>query len=140
MTCDGEARQIELFQEQQILRALATNLIDLGKIAASCSAICQAFDVSDFFKATKKVLDHVILEDYKDERLFNNIITALDQRFTTEKRKHIADSLCQAIYVIRDSLAEKIIKQGYQRCGQWSLNFNQTMSLCSKIPDKTNER
>ena len=109
ITCDGEARQIELSQEQQILRALATNLIDLGKTAASYSAICQSFDVSDFFKATKKVLDHVILEDYKDERLFNNIITALDQRFTTEKRKRIVDSLCQAIYVIRDTLTEEII-------------------------------
>jgi len=36
-------------------------------------------------------------------------IATLDQRFTTEKRKRIVDSLCQAIYVIRDTLTEEII-------------------------------
>jgi len=38
VTCDGEARQIEIFQEQQILDLMASNLIDLGKTPASCSA------------------------------------------------------------------------------------------------------
>lgn len=55
VTCAGEAKQIEMFQEDDILKLFEETLIDLGKTPASCSAICQSSDASPFFKAAKKL-------------------------------------------------------------------------------------
>ena len=53
VTCDGEPVQIEVWQEAELLEAFKEALIDFEKTPASCSGICQASDVSNFFKASK---------------------------------------------------------------------------------------
>ena len=56
VTCDGEQKQIAVFQEEDLITLFKDALIDFGKTPASCSAICQSSDASPFFKATKKKL------------------------------------------------------------------------------------
>jgi hypothetical protein len=51
VVCDGEPSQLQVFQEGFILQLMAESLIDFGKSPASCSAITQASDDSEFFKA-----------------------------------------------------------------------------------------
>ena len=116
---------------------MASNLIDLGKTPASCSAICQSSDVSDFFKATKKALKYITAKRYKNDILFDRIMMVLEARFTNDKRKQFADSLCQIVYAIRETLTDEIIKKGYERCGQYPLDLTKAMSLCTvKISPK----
>ena len=54
VTCDGEAKQIEVFQCQDMLSLLASAKIDFGKTPASCSGACQSSDVSPLFQGCKK--------------------------------------------------------------------------------------
>ena len=56
VTCDGEAKQIEVFQETEMIDLINATLVDLGKTPASCSAVYQSSDVSPLFKAAKKRL------------------------------------------------------------------------------------
>ena len=56
VTCEGELAQIRVFQEERMLQKFSEALIDFGKTPASCSAICQSSDVSDYFLALKKTL------------------------------------------------------------------------------------
>ncbi len=77
---------------------LAAESIDLGKTPASCSAICQSSDVSNFFKASKAALKQVTTKNYKDDILYQRIIKRLGNRFSTDKTKLIADGLCQIMH------------------------------------------
>jgi hypothetical protein len=129
--CDGEAKQITVFQEQQHLQAFASTKINLGKPPASCSAVCQSSYVSDFFKATKRALKHVHTKFHMDDLLYQNIITCLDNCFTTERNKQIADGLCQIMTAIDETLTKHIVKRGYERCGQSPLDLRKAMSLCT---------
>jgi hypothetical protein len=54
VTCDGEAKQIEVFQQDDMIDLFTAQLIDSCKTPASCSAICQSSDASLFLRATKK--------------------------------------------------------------------------------------
>jgi hypothetical protein len=67
VTCDGEAQQIAVFQMVTMLALFVAALIDFGKSPASCSAIAQSSDDSNFFKATKCVLKGVM--DYGNASL-----------------------------------------------------------------------
>jgi hypothetical protein len=62
VTCDGEAKQIEVFQEPAMIQLFRDSLIDFGKTPASCSGIAQASDVSRFFSNTKRAMTREVHE------------------------------------------------------------------------------
>jgi hypothetical protein len=76
VTCDGEEAQIKVFQETAMRKLFKDVLIDFGKTPASCSAICQSSDVSDFFKGMKKLLRGVNNDNWKNAPLTKKLTTA----------------------------------------------------------------
>lgn len=58
LTCDGKPYQNEVFQEPEMIDAFKTAILDFTKSPASCSAICQSSEASNFFKASEKMLMH----------------------------------------------------------------------------------
>lgn len=84
VTCDGEAKQIEVFQEEDMIEVFKDAMIDFGKTPASCSAIAQASDVSLYFSCTKKILKERVHQDpsaYQNEILKSAIERSLqDER------------------------------------------------------------
>ena len=132
--CDGEAKQIDIFQEEESLKLLSDHLIDFAKTPASCSAICQSSDASMFFKATKKHLEGIRYRDYNDKQLEKGIKQFLDTKttFSSDLKKVTNDSLQQLIYCIKMTIKPDIIKDGYSSIGQWPLDFKAAMSKCSR--------
>ena len=134
VTCDGEAKQIEVFQEEDMLPLLSTTLIDFGKTPASCSAICQSSDVSPFFKAAKKRLAGLhegVL--YKNDYLIRKLEEIFDgtQGITNENSKKIIDGLLQIVYTVKSTLTSQVIQDGYIETGQYPLSFERAMSKCT---------
>jgi hypothetical protein len=141
VVCDGEPSQITVFQEGFILDLMAESLIDFGKSPASCSAITQASDDSDFFKASKKKLVRIRESDYihpgLDKRLKELLLgrTTIEgeNRMTSAKRSLICNSLQQVVYSIQHVLTPEIVKAGYRRIGQFPVSFVTTMSRCTRL-------
>lgn len=131
VSCDGEAKQIEIFQEPEIISALEAALIDLGKTPASSSAVCQSSDVSPFFLATKKTLLTITQKLYLDIVLQQRIIHDLGDRYTFEKRKQIADALNQVCFNLQNFGKKVFIKTGYAKCGQYPLSLSNALDLCT---------
>lgn len=141
VVCDGEPSQIQVFQEGFILQLMAESLIDFGKSPASCSAITQASDDSDFFKASKKKLVRIRESDYIHPGLNRRLTELLLGRLTMEgvnrltsgKRSLICNGLQQVVYCIQHVLTPEIVKQGYRRIGQFPVSFITTMSRCTRV-------
>jgi hypothetical protein len=135
VVCDGEPSQITVFQEDFILQLMAESLIDFGKSPASCSAITQASDDSDFFKASKKKLVCISLSNYihpgldkkLKELLLGRLTTDGEHRLTSANRALICNSLQQVVYSIQHVLTPEIVKTGYKRIGQFPVSFVTTM-------------
>jgi len=120
VTCDGEEAQIKVFQETAMLKLFKDALIDFGKTPASCSAICQSSDVSDFFKGMKKLLRGVNNDNWKNAPLTKKLtiefrsqggISALNQR-------KLVDGIVKISFCMQKILTKSIVRRGYQRCGQ----------------------
>ena len=111
-------------------------LIDFGISTASCSAIAQSSDDSNFFKATKCVLKGVMdygnasLEKKMREYLQTRLKLTGEQRFSSEKKNLMVMGLMKCVYAIKKVLTEDIIKDGYRRIGQFPVDFDQAMSRC----------
>jgi hypothetical protein len=122
VTCDGEEAQIRVFQEERMLQKFSTALIDFGKTPASCSAICQSSDVSDYFLALKKTLS--CLEG--DIWVKNHLSKKIKQIFNSRVRNGISSvnqtkiivGLQKINYCMNKVLNKKIIVDGYVRTGQ----------------------
>ena len=141
VVCDGEPSQIQVFQEHRILEIMAEALIDFGKSPASCSAITQASDDSDFFKASKKKLVRIRETDYINQGLDGRIKQIVsgrvtldgESRFTSAKKLLICNSLQQVVYSIKHVMTPEIVKTGYKRIGQYPVSFLTSMSRCSRV-------
>ena len=140
VVCDGEPSQIQVFQEEFILDLMKDSLIDFGKSPASCSAITQSSDDSDFFKASKKKLVRIRETDYVSHSLntrLNNIMShRLDpdgqQRMTGAKKSLICNALQQVVYSIKHVLTPEIVKQGYKRIGQFPVSLRTSVGKCTR--------
>ena len=138
--CDGEPSQIQVFQERFVLDAMKETLIDFGKSPASCSAITQSSDDSDFFKASKKKLVRIRETDYisagLNTRLQNILSRRVDadgqQRVTSAKKGLICNALQQVLYSIKHVLTPEIVKQGYKHIGQYPVSFRTTIGRCTR--------
>ena len=140
ITCDGEAKQIEVFQEQDIIDLLKENLIDLGKTPASCSAICQSSDVSSFFKAAKKRLRFTCSNKaHKVDLKKTDIGIFLTEEVFSQREKmpdamksKLIDGLQYIAATIQDTLKPSMIREGYESIGQYPIDFDKAMSHVSR--------
>lgn len=142
LTCDGEAKQIEIFQKQEIINIFKEKRICLGKTPASCSAICQASDASPFFKAAKKRLQYIpsdrggghTIHNYQSDtnlkRLLHSIVTD-NTSFSSEKKGLVVKSMMKVAWVVRITLNDDVVMQGYSKTGQSPLSFDAAMSASS---------
>lgn len=97
ISCDGEKKQISVFQEDPILKLFKEALIDFGKPPASCSS-----DGSPFFKASKKNLKSTVAlgEEVYGSRIIKDTVTRTLAEITTfsdQKKKLIVDALQQVV-------------------------------------------
>lgn len=54
MVIDGEATQLKMLEDIQVMETIKTNNIDIGKGPASCSGVCgNALDCGNLHKAIK---------------------------------------------------------------------------------------
>jgi hypothetical protein len=80
VTCDGEAKQIEVFQEPEMVQFFKLNLIDFGKTPASCSGISQSSDVSRYFSNTKRAMKTWVHEsNFKNAILEREILASFEK-------------------------------------------------------------
>lgn len=132
VTCDGEPGQIEVFQEPELLEAFKAALIDFGKTPASCSGICQASDVSNFFKASKKRVKTLYSDNFVDAEVEEDIMAMLtEMNFSSEKKRLVCDALQLVARAVQDTLTRSCVQHGYERCGQYPVNFDKAMA---KVP------
>ena len=141
VTCDGEASQISVFQEEQMLALFVEALIDFGKSPASCSATCQSSDASVFFKALKAKLKSVSkemaangalekrLKDFIEKKLIN---ADGSPHFSSERKTQTVGSLLIFSYTVKETLRGELIRDGYREIGQYPLNFRKTMGKCTR--------
>jgi hypothetical protein len=137
LTCDGEHKQIEVFQDADLLQAFEDALIDFGKTPASCSAICQSSDASPFFRAIKKKLKSACelgKEAYECRILKDGLKRTLDGilSFSSAKKEVVCDSLMKVVWAIRETITLEMVKKGYKVIGQYPIDFSAAMSGCTR--------
>lgn len=154
--CDGEAMQIKVFQEPDIIKLLNDNCIDLCKTPASCSAICQSSDAGPFFCTCKRQLATITETTYVGNMELAQAVREcladdkLRDLSTAHKRKMI-EGLQQINYIVKENMKPHLIMSGYRRTGQWInnlkenyatigldayANFNEAMKLCTMVGGK----
>lgn len=135
LTCDGEAKQIEVFQEMEVISAMSTAVVDLGKTPASCSAICQASDASPFFRQAKKHLKHHQSASgvQPPKIMMDKLREMVNARagFSDAKKRQIIESLKKIQFTIHKILTADYVKAGYEKIGQYPINFDRAMTQCS---------
>lgn len=115
-----------------MVNAYREALVDFGKSPASCSAICQPSDVGNFFKASKKRLRNSFERDYRDDDLKARILEVLtEQDYPKEKQSNLCEALQLVAYSIKETLTVSIVRHAYARCGQYPLDFDKQMGLCT---------
>jgi len=107
-------------------KRFADQRIYVAKTPRSCSAICQASDISKGFKAEKTALAHVQPE------IFENLLlkAALTQLFIQYKTDNVSTELTSAkihsytsglqamTYVAQNIQTSRIVQEGYTQFGQ----------------------
>jgi hypothetical protein len=78
--CDGEEKQIKVFQTEAMINLLIEVMIDLGKSPASCSAITQSSDVSPLFKILKKALLIVLEKIWQNSSINRKLINIFSNK------------------------------------------------------------
>jgi hypothetical protein len=160
--CDGESKQIEVFQNPEIISSMQTNLILLGKTPASCSGILQSSDVSPFFRDCKQFLRSICDKNWQNQQVKINMKALFEDleidalRIPPAHILKIKVGLEQVTFMMKDRMKIDHIQRGYSDTGQWlhaleadenignnfSLqpsaeggykNFHQTMTKCTAI-------
>lgn len=139
LSCDGEQKQIEAFQDSSILNLFSDSGIAFAKTPASCSAICQPSDASPFFKGVKTHLKKGSgnVEPYEDPshlRARQEIDLALtDRSFSADKKTTIAKALLRVVVSLRLVSTPQCIKKGYFVTGQYPISFERAMAQCPSL-------
>lgn len=128
VTCDGEQEQIRVFQEEDMLGVFENALIDFGKIAASCSGIHQSSDVSPLFRAIKKKIQSVETTNYKSPLMSEALKDVLRGcGYSSAMKTKISDSIQKIVKTIRSVMTAEMIITGYERTGQYPVDFARTL-------------
>lgn len=118
-----------------------TNIIDLGKLPASCSGILQASDVSPLFKSVKSRVAAVIRHNTLPQNpILAKNIKAFIRNFETHysiklSSEHI-DKICvgcvTVVRAIQDMSNPSKIIEGFKTTGQYPLDYFKLMNQCYK--------
>ena len=117
-----------MFQQQDLLDVFSYALIDFGKIAASCSGIHQSSDVSPLFRAIKTKIHAVETRKYRSPLINTALVTILAScGFSVAIRSKISDGLQKVVSTIRAVMTAEMIVAGYEKTGQFPVDFAVTM-------------
>ena len=126
VSCDGEESQIRVLTRAAVAKRFADQRIVVGKTPRSCSGICQAADISDGFKAEKKMLGNVEAEIF-DNLLLKEALTRLfiqykadnvSSTLTASKIKSYSSGLQAMTYVAQNVQTSRVVQEGYTQFGQ----------------------
>ena len=121
---------VDVFQHGDLLDIISDALIDFGKIAASCSGIHQSSDVSPLFRAIKTKIHAVETRRYGSELIKNALITILAScGFSAAMRSKASDGPQKVVSTIKAVMTAEMIVAGYERTGQFPVDFAATMRL-----------
>jgi hypothetical protein len=128
VTCDGEQEQIKVFQHEDLLDIFSHAKIDFGKVSASCSGKLQSSDVSPLFRAIKTKIHSVENRRYASELIHTALVPLLEKGgYSPPMRAKINDSLQKVVNTIRAVMTAEMVVAGYERTGQYPLDFGITM-------------
>ena len=131
--------------EEETLSVFEGLDIDLGKLPASCSAIHQASDVSQLFRATKARLSNINTNEMgcTDEALdigvgdtLKQLNKKLESPVSTDMRKKIKHGVLSIVTALKDVFRPKLVSDGFIATGQHSgkcpngIDFEKVMSRC----------
>ena len=136
LAMDGEAIQLQAFEDEDIIALINSSLIDVGKTPASCSAICQASDISNDFKAEKKFMKGILNRNWDNNptlrRRLETLFSSKASSMSSELRRKSVNSLLQLTYTAHNVLTSNIVSDGYAKHGQGSpLNFDKIIGACT---------
>ena len=96
----------------------------------SCSGIHQSSDVSPLFRAIKTKIHAVETRRYDSELIKNALVTILAScGFSAAMRSKASDGPQKVVNTIRAVMTAEMIVAGYERTGQFPVDFAVTMRL-----------
>ena len=140
MSLDGEYAQIAQIVSADVQQSLATAMIDVGKIAASCSGVQQPCDVANTFKACKRVLQSItenkvnVSNDALDSKIhasFAELVRAYPSlTITSAMRKKTVHAVLSIVYTLKNTMRPIDMAKGFEECGHWPTSYEKIMSTC----------
>jgi 2C-methyl-D-erythritol 2,4-cyclodiphosphate synthase len=134
LNCDGEAPQIAPFMNEENLRTFSESNVIVGKISAACTAVAQACDAGNLFKATKKKLEGLDEQlQYDSPNLRVAIETALNAHETLvhhelnyKHRQKMLSGLQAVRYCINNVMKPELIQKSFEKIG---ISRNATLDI-----------
>lgn len=137
VSCDGEASQIRVLMREDVVELFRLAFVILGKTPRSCSGVTQASDISNGFKAEKKVMKTAQYRGYDNPVLKNLLQECIGPlfNFSDELKKLLINSLLQLIYTAHCVINLHIVVHGYTEFGQQggNIDFYKIMSACRGV-------
>ena len=100
----------------------------LLSITASCSGIHQSSDVSPLFQVIKTKIHAVETRKYRSPLINTALLTILAScGFSAAMRSKISDGLQKVVSTIRAVMTAEMIVAGYEKTGQFPVDFAVTM-------------
>jgi hypothetical protein len=134
VSCDGEASQIRVLMRADVVELFRLAFVILGKTPRSCSGVTQASDISNGFKAEKKVMKTAQYRGYENPVLKDLLQECIGPifNFSDELKKLLINSLLQLIYTAHCVINLHIVVHGYTEFGQQggNIDFYKIMSAC----------
>jgi hypothetical protein len=134
VSCDGEASQIRVLMRADVVALFRLACVILGKTPRSCSGVTQSSDISNNFKAEKKVMKSAQYQGYENPVLRNLLRECIGPifNFSDEFKKLLINSLLQLIFAAHCVINLHIVVHGYTEFGQQggNINFYKIMSAC----------
>jgi hypothetical protein len=150
VTQDGEAIQHRPLDEDEVLKMLETERIDVGKGPASCSIVGNALDASKLFLTIKTALkqgEAVGEAPSFDSELEDRIVLTLGHEqldISKAKRGKIAAGAVHILHAMKEVIKPHIIQDGFRSIGLIATGANEaevalkklkkTLSCCSTWP------
>ena len=126
VSCDGEASRIRVLMSEDVVARFKDVKVFLGKTPRSCSGVTQASDISQDFKAEKKVMKNIKYSDFQNpvlKQLLQDIMDSL-HNFSDEIKKLMVTSLLQLTYTAHSVINLHIVVDGYTQFGQQGGNID----------------
>jgi hypothetical protein len=158
VSCDGEKIQIDVYFNDDVLQKLEEHNTIVCKLPASTTAVSQACDAGNIFKASKTLLAHIDKARPNDDQLLaavdqviKEFCNAEDIKITSDHKNKIRYGLLYCRHVLSLGASEVNVRKSFEIIGvdsrgtlnvgqmlkQYSMNltYDQYIDLDSKIPE-----